>query len=157
VYALEKIISFSRDNQYVFVAQSIWWISLIIGLQQELIDHIDKLSNQINIINNEQKEIAITRTELSKGLDTDLVHPDRILNIQNLREVSSTPRDLVEDQRLDNHLIIAKQVIKKSREARRKFTSENFNSLPSTKKLFKVTKPRQLSKKEKRKSKALFK
>jgi len=43
VYALEKIISYARDNQYVFLAQSIWWISSILELQQGLIVHIDNL------------------------------------------------------------------------------------------------------------------
>jgi len=37
-YALEKIISYARDNQYIFLAQSIWWISSVIGLQQGLVE-----------------------------------------------------------------------------------------------------------------------
>jgi len=43
VYALERVISYARDNQYIFLAQSVWWISSIVGLQQELILHIDNL------------------------------------------------------------------------------------------------------------------
>jgi hypothetical protein len=43
MYALEKIISYDRDNQYIFLAQSIWWISSILGLQQGLVIHIDNL------------------------------------------------------------------------------------------------------------------
>jgi hypothetical protein len=43
VYTLEKIISYARTNQYIFLAQSIWWISSIIGFQQELILFIDNL------------------------------------------------------------------------------------------------------------------
>jgi hypothetical protein len=43
IYALEKIISFARSNQYIFLAQSVWWISSIIGLQQGLVTHIDNL------------------------------------------------------------------------------------------------------------------
>jgi hypothetical protein len=31
VYALEKNISHARNNQYIFLAQSIWWIAAIIG------------------------------------------------------------------------------------------------------------------------------
>jgi len=46
VYALEKIISFARDNQYIFLAQSIWWISSIIGLQPGFIIHIDNLKER---------------------------------------------------------------------------------------------------------------
>jgi len=46
VYALEKIISYARNNQYIFLARSVWWISSIIGLQQGLIIHIDNLRNR---------------------------------------------------------------------------------------------------------------
>lgn len=41
VYAIEKIISYARDNLYIFLAQSIWWTFSIIRLQSELIAHID--------------------------------------------------------------------------------------------------------------------
>jgi len=41
VYALGKIISYARNNQFIFLAQSVWWISSIIGLQQGLIIRID--------------------------------------------------------------------------------------------------------------------
>jgi len=41
LYSLEKIIAYARNNQYNFLAQSIWWISSIIGLQWGLISYID--------------------------------------------------------------------------------------------------------------------
>jgi hypothetical protein len=41
VYGLEKIIFYARDNSYIFLAPSIWWISSILGLQEELVIHID--------------------------------------------------------------------------------------------------------------------
>jgi hypothetical protein len=43
VYGLEKFISYARDNQYIFLAQSVWWISSVIGLEQGLIRHIDTI------------------------------------------------------------------------------------------------------------------
>ena len=43
VYALEKVISYARDNQYTFLAQRVWWIASIIGLQEGLVIHIDNL------------------------------------------------------------------------------------------------------------------
>jgi len=49
VYAFKKIISYARENQYIFLAQSIWWIASIIGLQQGLIIHIDNLTNRSNV------------------------------------------------------------------------------------------------------------
>ena len=42
-YTLEKIISFPRWEQYLFVANCIWWIAGIIGLDQGLTIHIDNL------------------------------------------------------------------------------------------------------------------
>jgi len=41
VYILKKIISYAEDTQYIFLAQSVWWISSMIGVQQGLIVHID--------------------------------------------------------------------------------------------------------------------
>jgi hypothetical protein len=49
VYTAEKIISYARENQYIFLAESILWISSIIGLQQGLIVHIDNLMICTNI------------------------------------------------------------------------------------------------------------
>jgi len=43
VYALEKIISYARELQYIFLAQSVWWISSIIRLQQGLVVYINNL------------------------------------------------------------------------------------------------------------------
>jgi hypothetical protein len=43
VFALEKIIRFSQANQYIFVAQCVWWIAWALGLQQGLTIHIDNL------------------------------------------------------------------------------------------------------------------
>jgi len=43
VYALEKIISYARKNQYIFVAQSAWWLAATIGLTEGLVTHIDNL------------------------------------------------------------------------------------------------------------------
>jgi hypothetical protein len=50
VYALEKIISHARDTQYIFLAQSVWWISSILGLQEGLAIHIDNLKARSEVI-----------------------------------------------------------------------------------------------------------
>jgi len=44
VYALEKIISFAREQNYLFVANCVWWIAEIIGLDNSLRIHIDNLT-----------------------------------------------------------------------------------------------------------------
>jgi len=43
IYALEKIISFAKQNQYFFVASCAWWIASVIGLDTGLTTHIDNL------------------------------------------------------------------------------------------------------------------
>jgi len=43
VHALDKIICYARQNQYILVAQSVWWIASIIGLTDGLIMHVDNL------------------------------------------------------------------------------------------------------------------
>jgi hypothetical protein len=43
VYALEKVISYARRTQQIFVVQCVWWLVGIIGLEEALVDHIDKL------------------------------------------------------------------------------------------------------------------
>jgi hypothetical protein len=43
VYALEKIIAFARENQYLFMGKCVWWIAGIIGLDSGLTIYIDTL------------------------------------------------------------------------------------------------------------------
>jgi len=43
IYALEKVISHARRTQQVLIAQCIWWLASVIGLEQGLINHIDNL------------------------------------------------------------------------------------------------------------------
>jgi len=80
VHALEKIISYAKENQYIFLAQSIWWISSIIGLQQGILTYID----------NVRKRSDIMIRGVSKW-DGGVVRRERI--------VSLTPRDIQEELR----------------------------------------------------------
>jgi len=109
LYTLERIIAYSRDNQYIFLAQKIWWISSIISLQQRLIVHIDNL-----------KIKSETRIEEdssgSKGQDHKLpsVQPSRINQISDNQAVSTTPVDLTEDSIIDQLIEWAEQFIESS-------------------------------------------
>jgi hypothetical protein len=69
VYALKKIISYARDNQYIFLAQSIWWISSSSGLQQELIIHID-ISAKCNSVRKPYANLPDTLVALTTALST---------------------------------------------------------------------------------------
>jgi hypothetical protein len=76
VYALEKVISHARENQYIFLAQSVWWISSILGLQEGLIIHVDNLKARANI-----------RKSDSQG-DLPIIHPDRVAHFHNSKSDS---------------------------------------------------------------------
>jgi hypothetical protein len=43
VYALEKLSSHARRTQPIFVPQCVWWLVSVIGLEQDLVHHIDNL------------------------------------------------------------------------------------------------------------------
>jgi len=77
VYPFEKIISFARNHQYIFLAQSVWWISSIIGLQEGLVVHIDHL-NKEHII--EKPDVRLKSPKQFSPLN---VHPSRVQGIQN--------------------------------------------------------------------------
>jgi len=48
VHALECVIAHAKRTQQIFVAQCVWWLALIIGLEQDLVSHIDRLQGQRN-------------------------------------------------------------------------------------------------------------
>jgi len=86
IYALKKIISFARNNHYIFLALSIWWISSLIGLQQGLAIHINDLKERTEIIVLE----AILKAR-NTICNIDMNHHKRILLV--------TPQDIQEDSR----------------------------------------------------------
>jgi 3-mercaptopyruvate sulfurtransferase SseA len=60
IYALEKVIAYTRRTQEIFVAQCVWWLVSIIGLEQGLIHYIDNLQSQkeegIRLLSNSPKD-----------------------------------------------------------------------------------------------------
>jgi hypothetical protein len=43
INTLEKVISYATIHQYIFVAQSVWWLASLLGLEQGFVNHIDNL------------------------------------------------------------------------------------------------------------------
>jgi hypothetical protein len=119
VYALETIISYARRTQQIFVTQCVWWLASIIGLEQGLVTHIDNLR---------KREEVITSEDCS-----GIVHPDRVQNIESKEAVSLSPRDLTEDQRLDNILKSADECLVESERTRNTGQRNQVNPLPQTK------------------------
>lgn len=56
IYAFKKILSFARNNYYIFLARFVWWIPITIGLFQGLTIYIENLQIQSNIITNDNFE-----------------------------------------------------------------------------------------------------
>jgi hypothetical protein len=92
VYALEKIISHTRRTQQIFVAQCVWRLASIIGLEQGLIIHIDNLNSRV--------ETTVPSKSSPVNLATTSVKPFE--NLRSERAVSDMPRDLQEDQRINS-------------------------------------------------------
>jgi len=67
-YALEKIISFARSNQNIFLAQSVWCISSVIGLESGLVIYINNLRARFEIVS-VPKAVAVTTPGHQKGND----------------------------------------------------------------------------------------
>jgi hypothetical protein len=100
VYALEQIIAFARNNQYIFLAQSIWWISSIIGLQEGLIIYIDNLQSR------EEVNLAKDVHDTSDGeipTSSPLIHPSRTHQIQ-CSENSYIESDLESDSTTETNI-----------------------------------------------------
>jgi hypothetical protein len=116
VYALEKVISYARRTQQIFVAQCVWWLASVIGLEQGLSTFIDNIQSRVEIVgNSEEFEAPSGRQEACvPEQSVGYVHIDRIRNITLERSVSAVPRDLTEDQRLDRILDSAERVIQES-------------------------------------------
>jgi hypothetical protein len=82
VYALEKIISYARNHRYIFLAQSIWWISSIIGLQEELISHIDNLKERLDVLIQRVSSVELNQSAIEESSPNLQIHPDRVRRIQ---------------------------------------------------------------------------
>ena len=137
VYALERIISYARRNQQIFVAQCVWWLASIVGLEEGLVIHINNLRKRADIVSQEllgnSREIPTAKDTVENPETVTNIHPDRVARVTNTREVSATPRDLAEDRRLDQVLDRAEQTIKESERVRGSLQKNRINPLPQSK------------------------
>jgi hypothetical protein len=77
VYEIEKIISYARRTQPIFVAQCVSWLASMIGLEQRLASYIDNIQSRLDVS----------------------VIPEEAPSIG--KPVSPTPRDNQEERRRD--------------------------------------------------------
>jgi hypothetical protein len=75
VYALEKIISYAGKTEQIFVAQCIWWLASIIGLEQGLTIYIDHLRARAEIVSVRKGPVTTKAISVVKSTNRQ----DRIL------------------------------------------------------------------------------
>jgi hypothetical protein len=113
IYALEKIISFAKENHYLFVANCAWWIAGIIGLDSGLTNYIDNIRNHQLIRQQEEfynspRAISATPRDIARG-----VSPEE--NTESAPKVLRTTR-----QGKVNPLPKSKRQLKRARRAEEK-------------------------------------
>jgi hypothetical protein len=88
------------------VAQCIWWLASIIGLEEGLVKYIDNQQQHQETTDQRSHRLNIGGKQSSEPLRdySGRIHPDRVQQITTLCAVLSTPRDLTEDQRTDEIL-----------------------------------------------------
>jgi len=125
VYALERIICYARDNQYIFIAQRVWWIASVIGLTEELATHIDSLRIQV-----EKSQIATKEDQLpsekhssvlpqehpSTETPEEYIHADRLFQID--RDSKSQAAENSQDERVQSIIQSGNKFVHKSRKVR---------------------------------------
>jgi len=108
IFAFEKVISYAKTTQQIFVAHCVWWLASLIRLQQGLINYINLIEGRRNTLGSYQ--------QISE------------------QEVSSTSSDFQADKRNQRILDQADQFVKQSKVSRNTLGGlGRVNSLPATK------------------------
>jgi len=129
VYALESIISYARQHQYIFVAQSVWWIAAITGLTEGLVTHIDNLQILLEVQRtaSEAEPVPAEKRLSSASLDNyninkpgSCIHPERKPQIdstvkESYEVVSSEPNS----ERATSIIQSARKFVGQSKKARK--------------------------------------
>jgi predicted DNA-binding helix-hairpin-helix protein len=136
VYALEKVIAYARRTQQIFVAQCVWWLASIIGLNQGLINYIDNLQSRIEIT---------VKSEAAP--DKPVINSETPLKDQpdNRKSISPVSRDIQEDRRQDRLLEGCEEFIRESQKHRIRVKANTnkwnrINPLSSTKRKLRIEK-----------------
>jgi len=119
VYSLEKIISFARNVQYLVVANCVWWIAGVIGLEEGLRNHIDNLTSRgkkIRGVSSTPQDIA---RDISVDTDKQAVSPSA--------DYVSDPLRRTRKGRV-NPLLQSKKQLKQARKAKARNLLRNTNT-----------------------------
>jgi hypothetical protein len=90
IYALEKVIAYARRTEHIFVAQCVWWLASIIGLEQGLINYVDNIQSRVYVaVAAEALPNETSGTRANQDTETE----------RDVEKVSRTARDIQEDPR----------------------------------------------------------
>jgi len=120
VYAIEKIISHARTSQQIFVAQCVWWLASIIGLEQGLASYINTIQSRVKVTVSSEK---VSEQPVATPEESSEERQDRILRESN---------DFLRDSRRLRKLAALKKLGKTK--------TGRINPLATTKQALKVSK-----------------
>jgi len=83
LYALERIINYARNNQYILIAQCVWWVESTIGLESKSVEYIDNSRIRLQASQTpikEESRIDRTNTGLEQRCDEILNQAERFIN-----------------------------------------------------------------------------
>jgi hypothetical protein len=120
VYALEMIISYARRTQQIFVAQCVWWLVSIIGLESGLVNYIDNLrSREVSPLPRDIQEDP----QLSSP--KNFSHPDRVDQINTTNpDISYLDLNVSRPRTPSGVVDSAKQFLLKSKKERKAFNRQ---------------------------------
>jgi len=133
VYAFEKMINYASKNRYIFVAQSVWWLASVIGLESWLVTHIDNLRVQLLVPVTRLSGLSLSNQLLSEG--DNIIHPERKTQISNTQGELQDDNDIQFEQRCDKVLNEAKSVLNISKKQRNEVTIDPMRRTRTRKKL----------------------
>jgi hypothetical protein len=147
VYALEKVISYTRRTQQIFVAQCVWWLAGIIGLEEALVNHVDKLHGRTTVRKEHTtKEVSDPEIQITPEFQDSEVqeskedHQDKILkecekylkDSRRLREIAALKATGKTLTGFINPTAISKKHLRKKDRYKRKLAEPPKNGLPET-------------------------
>jgi len=141
IYALEKVIAYARRSQHIFLAQCIWWLASIIGLEQGLINHINNIQSRLHAENRPEKIPSVGRTVSPTPRDIQgdprlspeesWIHPKRKEQINNTNfDISDL--DLNNTNKDPRPVVPTKVFLAKSRKERKAFSKQKKDQLSRT-------------------------
>jgi hypothetical protein len=125
VYDFEKIIAFARAKQFLFMANSVWWIAGVLGLDSELISYIDNLEARKAII--DIRAISRIPRDIARG-----VSPGKLTLDYTPEPLRRTRKGRI------NPLPQSKRSLKKDRKDKRREEAQKSKDLVSAATLAKI-------------------